>query len=107
MPITICANLLWLTTHLRRRSMIRNATASDAAASVYTSIGTMGRTKSTRAISKKRTGSTFCWSAEIEDTLKLTLHRGVSASVVRLQARRAASQLSFTHGTINADGVGE
>src|SRR5579871_4277720 len=59
MPTIICANLLWLTTHLRKRSMILNATASDAAASVYMSIGIMGRTRSTRAISERHTGSSF------------------------------------------------
>jgi hypothetical protein len=107
MPITTCANLLWLTTHLRRHSMILNATASDAAASVYMSIGIMGRTKSTRAISEKRTGSTFSKSAEITDTLALPQYSGVAASVVRLWARRAASQLILNHGTIDADGVGE
>src|ERR1700733_2274961 len=94
MPITTCANLLWLTTHLRRRSMILNATASDAAASVYMSIGIMGRTRSTRAISEKRTGSNFSWSVEIKDTLELPQHSGVAASVIRQWARRAASQLA-------------
>src|SRR5690349_1513271 len=59
MPITTCGNLPWLMTHLPRRSMIPNATASDAAALVYTNIGTMGRTRSTRAISENRTGSNF------------------------------------------------
>jgi hypothetical protein len=39
--------------------MILNATASDAAALAYTNIGTMGQTRSTRAISEKRTGSNF------------------------------------------------
>jgi hypothetical protein len=38
MPITTCANLLWPATHIRRRCMILNAMASDAAASVYMSI---------------------------------------------------------------------
>src|ERR1700731_3638748 len=46
-------------THLPRRSMILNATASHAAALAYTNIGTMGRTRSTRATSEKRTGSNF------------------------------------------------
>jgi hypothetical protein len=51
--------LLWQTIRLRRRSTIQNAMAYDAAASGYLSIGTMERTKSTRAISEKRTGSSF------------------------------------------------
>src|SRR5258707_10020544 len=34
-------------------------------------IGTMGRTRSTRAISEKRTGSNFSKSAEVQDTLEL------------------------------------
>src|SRR5260370_18716841 len=72
MPITTCANLLWLTIHLRRRSMILNATASDAAASVYMSIGIMGRTRSTRAVSEKRMGSNFSGSAEIKEAEKRT-----------------------------------
>jgi hypothetical protein len=41
------------------RSMILNATASDAAALAYTNIGTMGQIRSTRAVSEKRTGSNF------------------------------------------------
>ena len=45
--------------HLRRLSMILNATASDAAALAFTNIGTMGQTRSTRAISEKRAGSSF------------------------------------------------
>jgi hypothetical protein len=59
MPITTCANLPWLMTQLRRRSMILNATASDAAALACTNIGTMGLKGSIRAISEKRTGSNF------------------------------------------------
>jgi len=43
MPITTCANLPWRMTHLRRLSMILNATASDAAALAYTNIGTVDR----------------------------------------------------------------
>src|SRR5579864_5882332 len=39
--------------------MILNATASDAAVSVYMSIGVTGRTRSTRAIWEKCTGSNF------------------------------------------------
>src|SRR5258707_4444489 len=69
MPITTCANLPWLMTHLRRRSMILNATASDAAALAYTNIGTMGQTRSTRAISEKRKGSNFSKS-EVRNVLE-------------------------------------
>src|ERR1700728_2430391 len=99
--------------------MILNATASDAAASVYMSIGTMGRTRSTRAISEKRTGSNFSWSVEIKETLELPQHSGIAASVVRRWARRAASQLLAPHcglrfefdshptGTLITSGSGE
>src|ERR1700733_1959930 len=59
MPTTICAKPLWLMIRLRRRSTILNATASDAAALAYMSIGTMERRRSTRAISERRTGSSF------------------------------------------------
>src|SRR5580658_7094106 len=65
MPITTCANLPWRMTHLRRLSMILSATASDAAALAYTNIGTMGQTRSTRAISEKPTGSN-CSKSESE-----------------------------------------
>ena len=54
-----CAKQLWQTIHLPKRSMIRNATAFDAAVLGYLSIGTMGRRKSTRAIWEKQTGSSF------------------------------------------------
>src|SRR5277367_6714986 len=50
---------LWLMIRLRRRSTILNAMASDAAALAYMSIGTMERTRSTQAISERRTGSSF------------------------------------------------
>src|SRR5580700_11339274 len=72
MPITTCANLPWRMTHLRRLSMILNATASDAAALAYTNIGTMGQTRSTRAISEKRTGSSFSKS-EVRNILEPSL----------------------------------
>jgi hypothetical protein len=74
---------------------------------VYMSIGIMRRTRSTHAISEKRTGSTFSGSAEIKDKVELAQHSGVAASVVRLGARRAVSPLILMHGTIDADGVGE
>src|ERR1700751_1793225 len=72
MPRTTCANLPWRTTHLRRLSMILNATASDAAALAYTNIGTMAQTRSTRAISEKRTGSNFSKS-EVQNILEPSL----------------------------------
>src|ERR1700740_2515551 len=68
MPITTCANLPWRMTHLRRLSMILNATASDAAALAYTNIGTMGQIRSTRAIWEKRTGSNF-FKSEVRSLL--------------------------------------
>jgi len=49
--------------------MIPNAMGSDAAALVYTNIGTMGQTRSTRAISEKRTGSSFSKS-EVHNMLE-------------------------------------
>ena len=55
--------------HLRRLSMILNATASDAAVLAYTSIGTMGKTRSTRAIWEKRTESSFSKSEVRKHTL--------------------------------------
>src|SRR5580692_11663989 len=82
MPITTCANLPWRMTHLRRRSMILNATASDASALVYMNIGTMERTKSTRAISEKRTGSNFSKS-EVRNILEPPLP--LIGGVARLQ----------------------
>src|ERR1700740_3414223 len=72
MPITTCANLPWRMTHLRRLCMILNATASGAAALAYTSIGTMGQTRSTRAISENRTGSNFSKS-EVRNIVKPSL----------------------------------
>src|ERR1700683_1520302 len=69
MPIIICANLPWRMTRLRRLSMILNATASDAAALAYTNIGTMGQTRSTRAISEKPTGSNF-FESEVRNMLE-------------------------------------
>src|SRR5579859_3320700 len=72
MPITTCANLPWLMTHLRRLSMIPNATASDAAALVCTNIGTVGRKRSTRAISEERTGSNF-FKSEVRNMLESSL----------------------------------
>src|SRR5260370_28717282 len=69
MPITTCANLPWRMARLRRLSMILNATASDAAALAYTNIGTVGQTRSTRAISEKRTGSNFSKS-EVRNILE-------------------------------------
>jgi hypothetical protein len=54
---------------------VLNATASDAAASVYMSIGIMGRTRSTRAISEKRTGLNFSKS-EVQNMLELPLIGG-------------------------------
>src|SRR6201984_1497764 len=69
MPITTCANLPWRMTRLRKLCMILNATASDAAALAYTNIGTMERTRSTRAISEKRTGSNFSKS-EVRNILE-------------------------------------
>src|SRR5271154_1200889 len=84
MPITTCANLLWLTTHLRRRSMILNATASGAAASVYMSIGTMGRRRNTLAISARRTASNFSRSAEAKVIKPLkTLRKRVKDDLAR------------------------
>src|SRR5258705_13523506 len=62
---------------LRKQSMILIATASAAAALVYMNIGTMGRTRSTRAISEKRTGSNFSRSAEFQATLERALCGGV------------------------------
>src|ERR1700722_1346398 len=59
MPTIICARPPWLMIRLRRRSTIPSAPASDAAALVYMSTGTMERTRSTQAISEKRTGSSF------------------------------------------------
>ena len=47
------------TIRLLKRSTILNATAYDAAASAYLSIGTMEPTRSTRAISEKQTGLSF------------------------------------------------
>src|SRR6202030_1211484 len=72
MPITTCANLPWRMTHLRKLSMILNATAFDAAALAYTNIGTMGPIRSTRAISDKRTGSNFSKS-EVQNILERSL----------------------------------
>jgi hypothetical protein len=62
-----------------RLSMILNATASGAAALAYTNIGTMGQTRSTRAISEKRTGSNFSKS-KVRNILEppLPLIRGVA-----------------------------
>jgi hypothetical protein len=57
--------------------MILNATASDAAALAYTNIGTMGQTRSTRAISEKRTGSNFSKS-EVRNTLEPSRIAGVA-----------------------------
>src|SRR5579859_7879989 len=59
MQTTTCAKRLWQTIRLRRRSTIQNAMAYDAAASGYSSIGTMERTRSIRGISEKRAGSSF------------------------------------------------
>src|ERR1700730_877415 len=72
MPITTCANLPWRMTHLRRFSMILNATASDAAVWVCMNIGTMGQIRSTRAILEKRTGSNFSKS-EVRNILEPSL----------------------------------
>jgi hypothetical protein len=58
--------------HLRRLFMIRNAMGSDAAALAYTNIGTMEQTRSTRAISEKRTGSSSSKS-EVRNTLEPSL----------------------------------
>src|ERR1700675_581066 len=82
MPITTCGNLPWRMTHLRRLSMILNATASDAAALAYTNIGTMGQTRSIRAISEKRTGSNFSKS-EVRNILEPWLP--LSGGVAQLQ----------------------
>src|SRR5258708_35370355 len=82
MPITTCANLPWRMTHLRRLSMILNATASDAAALAYKNIGTMGQIRSTRAISEKRTGSNFSKS-EVRNILEPSLP--LLAGVAQLQ----------------------
>src|SRR5580658_5138480 len=97
MPITTCANLPWQTIHLRRLSMILNATASDAAALAYTNIGTMGQTRSTRAISEKRTGSSFSKS-EVRNIVEPSLpHRGVAQllTVYRYLGRQDESESVF------------
>jgi len=57
---------------LRRLSMILNATASDAAVLAYTNIGTTEKTRSTRAISEKRTESNFSKS-EVRNVLEPSL----------------------------------
>jgi hypothetical protein len=67
--LTTCANLPWRMTHLRRLSMILNAAASDAATFGHTDIGTMGQTRSARAISEKRAGSHFSRS-EVRNILE-------------------------------------
>src|ERR1700732_3722947 len=72
MPITTFVNLPWRMTRLRRLSMILTAPASDAAALAYTNIGTMGQTRSTRAISERRTGSNFSKS-EVRNMLEPSL----------------------------------
>jgi hypothetical protein len=64
MQATTSAKRQLQTIRLRRRSTIQNAMAYDAAASGRVSIGTMERTRSTRAISEKRTGSTFSRCAD-------------------------------------------
>src|SRR5258708_37536307 len=94
MPITTCAKPPWLMTHLRRRSMIPNAMASAAAALVYMNIGTMGGTRSTRAISGKRTGSNFSRPAEVQVTLEPPVMRRSSAIGGHLLAHRAAALLA-------------
>src|ERR1700691_5563495 len=76
MPITTCANLPWRMIHLRRLSMILNATESDAAALACMNIGTMGQTRSTRAISEKRAGSSSSKSevrSEVRNRLEPSL----------------------------------
>src|SRR6266436_7652049 len=91
MPITTCANLPWRMTRLRRLSMILNATASDAAASAYTNIGTMGQTRNTRAISEKRTGSNFS-KPEVRNILEpsMALIGGVAQLRIDLSVPREA-----------------
>jgi hypothetical protein len=56
------------------------------------------QTRSTRAISERRTGSNSSGSAEIREAevkarLELPHHSGIAGSVARLWARRAGSQL--------------
>jgi hypothetical protein len=82
MPITTCANLPWRMTHLRKLSMILTAMASDAAALAYTNIGTIGQTRSTRAISEKRTGSN---SSKSEMRNMLEPSRPLIGGVAQLQ----------------------
>src|SRR5271170_800642 len=88
MPMTTCANLPWRMTHLRRLSMILNATASDAAALAYTNIGTMGQIRSTRAISEKRTGSNFSKS-EVRNILEPSLPRIDGVAQLRIVFRHS------------------
>src|SRR5579863_2218825 len=64
MRTTTCAKQLSQTIPLPRRSMIRSAMASDAAASGYLSIGKTGRRKSTQAILERRMGSSFSRSVD-------------------------------------------
>src|SRR6202007_1435474 len=107
MPITTCANLPWRMTHLRRLSMILNATASDAAALAYTNIGTMGQIRSTRAISEKRTGSNFSES-EVRNILEpsLPLIRGVAQLQIGYSGRQDEPESVFImlHSGIDATG---
>src|SRR3984957_6385098 len=91
MPITTCANLPWQMTHLRRRSMIPNATASDAAALAYTNIGTMGPIRSTRAISEKRAGSSFS-KFEVRNILEPSLPLNGGVAQLKINYRYSGSQ---------------